>query len=121
MMRKQLLAWVVLSAITVMSAWPGSVPSTFAKTMPAAKAAAQASTDLVDLNTATKEQLQALPGIGEAYAKKIMDGRPYKTKTELTRRKIVPAATYAKIKDQVVAKQPDEAGKGKAKAGKKAS
>lgn len=71
-----------------------------------AKPAAATPADKLDINTATPDQLKAFPGIGDAYSKRIIDGRPYTAKNQLTTRGILPAATYNKIKDQIIASKP---------------
>ena len=67
----------------------------------------------MDINSATAAQLGGLPGIGDAYSKKIVDGRPYSGKDDLVSKNIVPQATYDKIKDLIVARQSATKGKKK--------
>jgi competence protein ComEA len=95
-----LLIALTFAITTPVLAQPKSDPATKSD-----KAGASTKKAPLDINSASPDELKALPGIGDAYAKKIVEGRPYKRKDELVQKKIVPQGTYDKIKDQVIAKQ----------------
>jgi competence protein ComEA len=81
----------------------GASDQTKASTTTKSKKSATNASAKLDINAATKDQLDALPGIGSAYSQKIIDGRPYHAKNDLVRRNIIPQPAYDKIKDQIIA------------------
>lgn len=103
----KLISALVFSAVAALSmnvfaASPDAAKPAAAQPAGAAKPAA---TEKLDINTATEQQLRDFPGIGEARAKAIIKGRPYRAKDELVKKKIIPQAVYDKIKDNIIAKQ----------------
>jgi DNA uptake protein ComE-like DNA-binding protein len=92
-----LLVFANLPIMTAQSvpAAPGSIPSTSSVTG-----------KLLDINSASASDLKALPGIGDAYAQKIIGGRPYANKSQLKSNNIIPANVYDKIAGLIIAKQP---------------
>jgi len=107
------MARLVAALVTLAFALASVAPSSVLAQAPAKKdapakaepARTDAKREKLDLNSASEIDLRALPGIGDAYAKKIVEGRPYKRKDELVSRKVLPRATYDKIKEDIIAKQ----------------
>ena len=96
----------LLVFVLFLAAAAPAMPAQTASPAKATSAKPVADADKLDINTATPAQLKALKGIGDAYAKRIIDGRPYTAKNQLTSRGILPATTYEAIKDQIVARNP---------------
>jgi competence protein ComEA len=99
---RTLLIILAVALFTATSPAQTAPPKSDSKKTASTKAAAE---NLLDINSATAEQLQALPGIGSKYSAKIIAGRPYANKAQLVSRDIIPQATYNRIKDKIIAKQ----------------
>ena len=117
MKRKILVALLALIVSISLNAGSGLAQGkdTGKKATPPAASTTQ-KTELMDINSASKQELMTLPGIGDAYSQKIIDNRPYRAKNELVQKNVIPQATYDKISGQIIAKQNSAA---KAAGGKK--
>ena len=110
-MKKALLVRVLAVIVTVMfvatASWAAD-PKAAAKAVPAPEKKVEKAAEPIDLNTATKEQLMTLTGIGEVTAQQIIKNRPYAKKDQLKSKKILTDQGYDKIKDKIIAKQPQK-------------
>jgi len=103
------LSMVLALPVMAQTTSPSKSPSSPAATAPSATGKAvgksQPAGELVDINSASAEELDKLPGVGPARAKAIIANRPYGGKDDLTNRKIIPPNVYAQIKDKIIARQ----------------
>lgn len=101
---KRKLSWMFVAALGLaLALGVGVNHSAFAQHT--AKSASASQGNLIDINTASVSQLEMLPGIGDAYAKKIVAGRPYAKKSDLVRKKVLPESVYKKISNDIIAKK----------------
>jgi competence protein ComEA len=99
-------AFGLLGLLAACKTGPAASPGT-KRDRPPARSTSPPSAGLVDINTASKADLEALPGIGPAYADRIIAGRPYANKTQLRSRRIIPESVYARIDSRIIARQPE--------------
>src|SRR5580693_196116 len=97
---------VIASLLTLGALTVSTAAQSTAKPQGGSMASTTMAAHKIDINSASKADLSSLPGIGDVYSQKIIDGRPYKTKTDLVNKKVLPQATYNKIRSKIIATQP---------------